>query len=182
VRERLGRGSGKPKGAAGAVTAMTASVLLPLAFTAIEALPAEGAAHADKPGPSPSATCAIKQCGPAFLRFPASNVSVVTTEGSSIAVDVLAHDCDSTLPDQKYRFNTSNPTSSKGVAVGTVTVNSDNELVFTPAQGFTGDATFSYWWVLQRGYEINPANGKRIHIKGSSFSATVTVDVRRARR
>lgn len=164
-----------------AVVTMTASVLVPLAFTAIEALPAEASTHVNKPSRSPSATCAIEQCGPVFLIFPANNVSEVTTEGTPVVINVLAHDCDSSLPGQTYSFRTSTPVSSRGRTVGSVKVNSANQLEFTPATGFSGTATFSYQWELVRGYEINPANGQRIRIKGSSSTARVTVDVRRSR-
>jgi RHS repeat-associated protein len=76
-------------------------------------------------------------------------------------MNVLAHDCDPTLPDQGYSWSF----GSTGSA-GTVTANSANNVVFTPASGYSGTVTFAYCWTLTTGNEIDPTDGSVIPIRG----------------
>lgn len=171
-----GRTGARKVSAATLASAITVSVLTPLTFIAIDALPAEALTGANTPSPSPSATCAAEQCGPSNFAFPANGVSATTSAGTPVVINVLAHDCDSTLPGQTYNMQTTS-VSLTGPKAGTITVNSAYDLVFTPAKGFTGKASYYYGWQLIKGYEINPANGQRIPINGASSLATLTITV-----
>src|ERR1019366_347900 len=144
-----------------------------------ESLPAEANPPvADTPSASPSATCATLQCPPNFYDFPAANVGAVTLPGKAVTINVLAHDCHSTLSGQVYSFTLGSPVSGSGGSAGSVTANTANNLGFTPASGFTGVAHFSYSWNLTTGSEINPASGSTITIRGlSSGLPTVGVEV-----
>jgi RHS repeat-associated protein len=156
--------------------ALVSSVALPLTFTSIDQLPAGAAGSlADTPGPSPSVTCATLVCPPAQYSFPVGSFDVVTTPNTPLTVDVLAHDCDSTLPNQTYYMGyilDQPPPSEGSVAIG-----SNNDYVFTPASGYTGDATFYYAWYLESGSEIDPNTGQVIGIDGWSQTGSVTVNV-----
>jgi YD repeat-containing protein len=149
---------------------------VPLTFTAVDQLPA-GAVNTwiDTPSPSPSATCATLQCYPNFYDFPVANSSATTTPGSALTINVLPHDCDSTLPGQTY--NMSEYLTQPSGSAGSVAVGPSDTYVYTPAAGFTGSTTFSYEWELTSGYEVSPSTGATISIKGFSYPGTVTIDV-----
>jgi hypothetical protein len=148
------------RGARAIVAALATTMAVPLTFTAVDQLPA-GAVNTwiDTPSPSPSATCATLQCYPNFYDFPVANSSATTTPGSALTINVLPHDCDSTLPGQTY--NMSEYLTQPSGSAGSVAVGPSDTYVYTPAAGFTGSTTFSYEWELTSGYEVSPQPAPR---------------------
>lgn len=175
-------------GAVAMGAAIAASMVVPLVFTAVDALPAEAAGTSSYgPTPSPTYTCGISSCG-TYYEMPTENDTAVTTPNTATDINVLANDCTSSLSGQSYTFDLAWTEyglvyNSLSGTDGTVTVNSSNQLVFTPALGFTGTAQFYYTWTdAER--EINPSTGTVVTKTGRAegipaldYSTQVTVSV-----
>jgi RHS repeat-associated protein len=166
----------------GAVIAISTTV--PLVFTSIDALPAE-ATSTYSPSSSPTYTCGITVCAGSVFQMPTESDTQVANPGSPVAINVLANDCTSSLSGQDYTFElgwTSGDVlnSSLSGTDGTVTVNSKNNLIYTPPSGFTGSTEFYYSW-NDAEREINPSTGGIVTKTGYAENDTeVTVTVGRA--
>ncbi len=184
----------RQRGARAITAALAVTLVSPLVFTTVEALPAEAAPRSEAlPAGASSqsttsnvtphyATCAIAVC-PYNFYYPASNDSAATTIDTPVAVDVLANDCHGQLAGQTYNFalNWTNSstgwTSSLSSSSGSVVANAANQLVLAPAPGFSGVVQF-YYSFYESGPQIDPSTGNTD--TGFSFPSTtaeVTVTV-----